>query len=327
MARSPRVIVVGAGVAGIATGVALRDAGFHDFRIIEKADDVGGVWQWNRYPGLSCDVPSQIYQFSFATKPDWPRVFATQPQIQGYMRDVVDRSGLREHLTLGTEVRAARFDGTGWEVTTDAGTERCDFLICATGILHHPNVPDIPGRDEFEGDVVHTARWDPGTETAGRRIAVVGNGSTGVQVVTALQPVAERLTLYSRSPQWVIGAPTDATQPRALTWALRSDAVARVAYRAGLASSGLLVDVVTRPTWRRRAVQSLARRHLGRLRDPVLRERLRPDYEPLCKRQVVSGGFHRAIQQPNVEVLRQGIDRFTPAGLVASTATSGRTTS
>ena len=207
--RDPRIVIIGAGVAGIASAYTFQQAGFTNFTILEKGSDVGGVWHWNRYPGLTCDVPSHIYQFAFAPKPDWSHIWAGGQEIQEYHRDVVERFGLDNHLRLNTEVTALHYDQDAhtWTVTTENDTLTADFVICATGVLHHPFTPDIPGMDAFEGTVVHTARWDPELETAGKRIAVIGTGSTGVQVVSALQPDAERLTHFVRSPQWVLWAP------------------------------------------------------------------------------------------------------------------------
>lgn len=143
--REPKVVIIGAGVAGIATAATLREAGFTDLTVLEKGTDVGGVWHWNRYPGLTCDVPSQMYQFSFAPKPDWSRVFAPGEEIQRYLRDVVDRLDLARHLRLGAEVVGAEFTGAGWRISVaDGSTLEADFLIAATGVLHHPFTPDIP---------------------------------------------------------------------------------------------------------------------------------------------------------------------------------------
>ena len=316
--RDPKIIVIGAGVAGITMGVVLRRHGYENFRIIEKAEDVGGVWQWNRYPGIACDVPSVIYQFSFNTNPEWSHVFAPGAEIQRYMRDTVTEFDLDRHLTLGTEVTSARFVDDGWDVTmSDGTTDRCDFLVAATGVLHHPNEPEFPGREDFRGDVVHSARWDPSIETAGKRIAVVGNGSTGVQLIGALCEEAENVTLYSRSPQWVINAPTGIRQPGIFKFLLRRGPIASLTYRFGLLWSGVLADLTLKPTWRRRAVQNLARRQLRSIPDPEVREAIEPDYQPLCKRQVISGSYHKTVQRDDVTVLRQGVERFTEKGLVA----------
>jgi cation diffusion facilitator CzcD-associated flavoprotein CzcO len=171
MSREPRIVIIGAGVAGIATAVTLQREGFHDFTILEKGADVGGVWHWNRYPGLTCDIPSQLYQFSFAPKPDWTGMFARGDEIQRYLRDVVARFDLDKHLRLNSEVVSTEFTGSAWQIGTADGAElEADFVIAATGVLHHPFTPDIPGLDTFTGDVVHTARWVDEIATSGRRI-------------------------------------------------------------------------------------------------------------------------------------------------------------
>jgi cation diffusion facilitator CzcD-associated flavoprotein CzcO len=321
MTREPRVVIIGAGIAGIATAVTLQRAGFGDFTILEKGSDVGGVWHWNRYPGLTCDVPSQLYQFSFAPKPDWSGLFAPGAEIQRYLCDVVDGFGLGDRLRLNTEVESANFTGSDWRVTTSDGVElEADFVIAATGVLHHPFTPDIPGLDTFAGDVVHTARWDDDTITDGRRIAVIGTGSTGVQVVSALQPGAARISHLVRSPQWVMWAPMGLRQPAAVGRLLRKrPAVHRKLYGVFLWGSGILADITTRPSWRRRLVQAYARWSLRtQVRDPELREELTPDYQPLCKRQVVSSSYYRAIRAGNAEVVTAPIDRVTPRGIALS---------
>lgn len=175
--RDPRIVIVGAGLAGIAAAHTFARAGFTDFTICEKGWDVGGVWHWNRYPGPRCDVPSQIYQFAFAPKPDWKHVWATGEEIQRYHRDLIESLHLDQHLRLGCEVTAAVLIGNHWRVSTvDGGEIDADFVVAATGVLHHPFIPDIPGLDSFGGPVVHTARWRD-VDTAGKRVAVIGTRS------------------------------------------------------------------------------------------------------------------------------------------------------
>ncbi|OBA90639.1 monooxygenase [Mycobacteriaceae bacterium 1482268.1] len=318
MSREPRIVIIGAGVAGVATAVTLQRAGFHGFTILEKGADVGGVWHWNRYPGLTCDVPSQLYQFSFAPKPDWTGIFAPGDEIQCYIGDVVRRFGLEDRLRLNSEVVSTVFTGTTWRVTTaDGAQQEADFVVAATGVLHHPFTPDVPGLASFGGDVVHTARWDDGIETRGRKIAVIGNGSTGVQIVSALQRRAERITHFVRTPQWVMWAPVGSRQPRTLGGLLRRFPTANRRLYAGLLwGSGILADVTTRPSWRRRLIQSYARWSLrAQVRDRALRQRLTPDYQPLCKRQVVSDTYYPAIQSDNAELVTSAIERITPRGI------------
>lgn len=318
--REPRVIVIGAGVAGITTAYVLRERGFTDITVLEKGSDVGGVWYWNHYPGLRCDVPSQIYQFGFAPKPDWQHTWATGTTIARYHRDVVDQLGLAPLIRLDTEVTDLVWDETGhWSATTAAGqTLIADFVICATGVLHHPFIPDIPGLGDFAGPVVHTARWDDDLDTAGKRIAVIGTGSTGVQVVSALQPDAASIDHYVRSAQWILWAPMSIRQfPGVGSVLARFPGLHRALYRMmALGGSALLTDVTTRPSWRRRAVQQYARACLRiQVRDKELRAKLEPDYQPLCKRQVVSGSYYRAIGADNAELVTEGIAEVTAGGI------------
>lgn len=320
MSREVRIVIIGAGMAGIATAYTLQQAGFTNFTILEKGSDVGGVWHWNRYPGLTCDVPSQIYQFSFAPKPDWSHIWATGEDIQRYHHDVMERFGLDAHLRCDTEVTEARYDSTAtaWTLTTaDGDTLTADFVICATGVLHHPSIPDIPGMDTFGGQIVHTARWDPEVETDGRRVAVIGTGSTGVQVVSALQPKARTLLHFARSPQWILWAPMSLRQSSVLAKVLhRRPGWHDFLFRRLQWGSNILADVVTTPSWRRKLVQSYARWSLAaQVRDRTLRAKLTPDYEPLCKRQVVSGTYYRAIKRPNASLVDDPIQEFTPTGI------------
>jgi cation diffusion facilitator CzcD-associated flavoprotein CzcO len=321
MSREPRIVIVGAGVAGIATAVTLQHAGFRDFTIVEKGADVGGVWYWNHYPGLTCDVPSQLYQFSFAPKPDWSKVFAPGGEIQRYLREVVERFDLDDRIRLNAEVISAVFIDPTWHIeTADGARFEADFLIAATGVLHHPFTPDIPGLNTFGGDVVHTARWDDRIATRDRRIAVIGTGSTGVQIVSALQRDAGHIKHFVRTPQWVIWAPMGLAQPALLGNVLRRlPALHRRLYSGLLAGSRILTDIAVRPTWQRRLAQNYARRCLRiQIRDRALRDRLTPDYQPFCKRQVMSASYYRAIRSRNADVVTAAIDEFTPRGIRTS---------
>lgn len=306
-ARNPKIVVIGAGLAGITTAHVLREHGFSDITVLEKGTDVGGVWHWNQYPGLCCDVPSQIYQFRFAPKPDWNHIFASGAEIQQYHRDVVDRLGLTPLIRLNTEVVAAQWQDPQqvWTVTAaGGGVYTADFLICATGVLHHPSAPNIAGLDDFAGAVVHTACWDDGLDTTGKRVAVIGTGSTGVQIVSALQPGAASLRHYVRTPQWILWAPTSLPQlPGVAAVLSRLPRLHTAIYDLLLWGSGILADITTRPSWRRRAAQAYARLCLRlQVRDKTLRKKLTPDSQPLCKRQVVSGTYYQAIQSANAEL-------------------------
>lgn len=315
----PRIVVIGAGVAGISTAHVLQEQGFTDWVVLEKGADVGGVWFWNHYPGLTCDVPSQIYQFAFAPKPDWERIWATGPQIQRYHRDVVEQLGLQDRIRCNTEVLAAEFDDASatWSLTLNTGeTMTADFVVCATGVLHNPAIPDIEGLADFEGDVVHTARWDDSLVTEGRRIAVIGTGSTGVQVVSALQPKAKHLTHFVRSPQWVLWAPMRLPQIGLVSELFkRAPKVLDHVHQGLLWGSGILADIATKPSWRRSAVQAYARLSLRAQLPSALRKDLTPEDEPLCKRQVVSGTYYAALKARNASLVTDGIERIEPSGI------------
>lgn len=237
-----------------------------------------------------------------------------------YHRDVVTSLGLGDRIRLNTEVVAAQWEEhtSRWTLILSAGAEiEADVLVCATGVLHHPAIPDIRGLDEFDGAVVHTARWDDSVATAGKHVAVIGTGSTGVQVTSALQHSVASIAHYVRSPQWILWAPMSLRQRRVVAKLLaRFPAAHDRMYRGLIWGSGILADIATRPSWRRRAVQGYARLCLRlQVRDEALRARLTPDYQPLCKRQVVSGTYYRAIQADNAELVTDRIDEVTPTGI------------
>src|SRR6201994_742025 len=315
--RDPRIVVVGAGMAGIAVAHVLKQSGFNDFTILEKGSDVGGVWHWNRYPGLRCDVPSYGYQYAFAPKPDWKHVWATGHEIQQYHHDLIEDLQLESHLKLGCEVTSAVFAENRWRLSIAGGDEiDADFVVAATGILHHPFIPDIPGLDSFDGPVVHTARWTD-IDTTGKRDAVIGTGSTGVQVFSALQPDAAHITHFARTPQWVMWMPMSLRQPRFVARILQAlpkqHKVVRLSQRIG---SDYLVDLVTRPTWRRRLAQRYGWVCLRMMvRDKALRAQLTPDYQPFCKRQVLSGNYYRRISKPNASFVSEPIAEAINTGL------------
>jgi cation diffusion facilitator CzcD-associated flavoprotein CzcO len=311
-ARRATVGVIGAGVSGLAMGLRLQRAGV-PFTIFEKGPEVGGTWRDNRYPGLSIDVPSPLYTFAGHRHPGWRRWMPDQPEILDYHRDVATRTGVREHIRFDSEVVAATWTGAEWEVGTVAGdTERFRVLVCATGFLHHPRIPDFEGLAEFAGELVHSARWRDEIVTAGRRVGVVGNGSTGVQLVTALGGVASHVTMFQRTPQWI--------------FPLANFDIPGVARRVG--ASDRLVDGLlwfadwfvggasVKEDWRRRVVDQIARAHLRTVRDPELRAKLTPRDASLCKRPVVSTRFYKVVQRDDVDVVTAPIARVVPEGIV-----------
>lgn len=315
--RQPSVAIVGAGMSGLCAAINLRRAGIHDVTLFEKANEVGGTWRENTYPGLTCDVPSRLYQFTFATNPDWSRYFSPGYEIQAYFTDLAKRYQVSERVRFGTEVVGARFDGQRWIVETSGGEKRrVDFLISATGFLHHPKIPDIAGMDDFSGSVFHSARWDHGVELRNRRVAVIGTGSTGVQLVCGLAGNASKVSLFQRTAQWVCPLPNP-RYPRLTHFSHRVfPELDRLAYHGYQVAYDYFAAALVKEDWRRRWVAALCRAHLRTVRDPVLRKALTPDYTPMCKRLVISGGFYRAMQREDVELVTAPIDHVGPRGVV-----------
>lgn len=321
--RNPSIAIIGAGMSGIAMAISLLEDGFTDVTLYEKANDIGGTWRDNTYPGLACDVPSRFYQYTFAPKPDWSHLFSPGREIFEYLSSVVDEYGLRDRIRFGTTVVEACFDDDDrWTLVLDSGDQqRVDFAISATGVLREPAYPAIAGIETFNGPVMHSARWDNGVDMVGKRVAVIGTGSTGVQLVCGLAASVARLELFQRSAQWILPLPN--LPYSGVTKALhrRIPQLDRVGYLEYRAAFEWLSKALVEPGWRRTAIQLVCRLNLRTVSDPALRERLTPDYQPLCRRLVISSGFYRAMQRPNVELVTTRIDRIVPQGVVTSDGT------
>jgi cation diffusion facilitator CzcD-associated flavoprotein CzcO len=316
--RTPRVAIIGAGMSGIGMAAKLRLAGIESFRIYEKWDDVGGTWHANTYPGLSCDIPSRYYSYTFAPNPDWSHVYSPGREIWAYLDRVARDFELRDRISLRTEVSEARWLDGRWLLRTADGEEaEYDFIVTAAGGLVHTVKPDISGLDSFGGSVFHSAEWDHSVALQGRRIAVVGTGSTGVQLTRALAPIAARFELYQRTPQWVLPLP-NRRYSRPTRWLHRRfPALNRIAYRCWQIQ---LERTLGRATVKRGLARSLTsaacRLHLRSVRDPELRRRMTPGYEPMCKRLVMATNFYSQFERPTVELVDAGIDHVEPRGIV-----------
>lgn len=316
MRREPRIVIVGAGMSGLCQAILLDRAGFRDVTILEKADRPGGTWRDNRYPGLTCDVPSHLYQYSFDLNPSWSRFFSPGPEIQSYFERSARRHNLERLIRYHTEVVDAHHTGLSWRLTTRAGdTLDADFLILATGFLHRPSVPDFAGMDDFGGRMVHSARWSEDIDVRGKRIAVVGNGSTGVQLISAVAGVAAHATLFQRTPQWVARLPNPPIPPAARSALRRSRLLSTALRRAEDESFEIFSVFLTRPGLRRSMVNRLCLRNLASVADPALRAKLTPDYRPGCKRLIIHPDFYRQVQRSDVSVETAAIDRFEERGI------------
>lgn len=314
-----RVAVLGAGMAGVAAAIALREWGADQVVVYEKGDRIGGTWRENTYPGVACDVPAHLYSYSFAPNPEWTHTFAPGPEIRDYFEAVARRHGVAAAVRFGTEVTGLAWRGGRWHLTTAAGEEdTADVVVAATGVLHHPRLPDIEGLGTFAGPCFHTARWDHAVPLAGARVGVVGTGSSAVQVVTALAGTADEVRLFQRTAQWVLPFPNDPV-PEETRARYRRDPGAMAALRADLSAAftaGFANAVVDAGSPALARLEALCRDNLERaVADPDLRERLRPDYRPGCKRLVLSAGFYDAVQRPEVTLVTDAIAAVEPAGV------------
>jgi cation diffusion facilitator CzcD-associated flavoprotein CzcO len=318
MESSYEVAIIGSGFGGLGMAIRLKQAGVHGLTILEKADELGGTWRDNTYPGAACDVPSHLYSFSFEPRTDWARRYATQPEILDYLRHCARKYGVLPHIRFGTEVTEARFDEDAgvWRISTTGGELTARVLISACGQLNRPALPDIPGRDAFEGVAFHSARWDHSAKLDGRRVAVIGTGASAIQFVPELAKRVDRLYLFQRSAPYVIdkadrvytdlGRALMRTVPgwyplsRATIYALfEARALGFVKY------PGLMAPVVRR-----------FRKNLNtHVPDPGLREALVPDYPMGCKRILISNDYYPALIRPHVELVTDPIERVTARGV------------
>ncbi len=320
--RSPKVAIIGAGFGGLGAAVALRRAGVDDLVIVEAADGVGGTWRRNTYPGAACDIQSHLYSFSFAPNRSWSRTYARQPEILAYLESVADEFDLRRHLMLDTTVRTLRWNqhARAWECRLDcngnSATLTADVVVCAIGLFGSARLPDIDGLTRFAGPVLHTAQWDHQLDLAGRNVAVIGTGASGVQVVPELAKTAGRVTVFQRTPPWMVpkdDRPYSATElarfrrsPVALRrtrwqiWKFQHDNTATFADD----------PVVTART-------QIATSFLDRtVDDEPLRRALTPDYPFRCKRVLLGDDYYRALQRDNVELVTEPIARIEEASVI-----------
>lgn len=319
--RRLRIAVIGAGMAGILAAIRLKPCG-HEVVVFEKADRIGGTWRENTYPGLTCDVPAHAYTYSFAPNPEWSSFLAPGAEIQRYFENVVRGHGIAPLIRFSTAVTTCVFDDERrrWTLTDSHGkTEDFDVVVAATGVLHHPNMPALPGLERFAGDAFHSARWDHSVPLDGRRIAVVGSGSTGVQIISALAGRAARLFHIQRTPQWIMPMPNEpySDEQRA---AFRADPALIDEMRYGEQYTGLVrrftEAIIDKDSPEIQQIEAIVRDNLERsVRDPQLREALRPRYRAACKRLIYSPDYYDKLQQPGVEAVIGEIDRIEPEGV------------
>ena len=315
---SKRFAIIGAGMSGILTAIKLKQRGIRDFTIYEKAGGLGGTWRDNTYPGLSCDVPSHVYAYSFELKADWSHRFSPGAEIQGYFEGVARKYELDSHIRFNSEIVRAEYRDGRWHLSIKGGaTDVVDFVICATGVLHHPTYPDIPGLGDFEGACFHTARWDHSVPLEGKRVGIIGTGSTAIQIVPALTDTVSKLTLFQRTAQWILPLANPAYSEDEKAMYRTSPERLRQSYDYW---SARFVDTFARAVIgdqdELRKIEEACRTNLEEnVADPDLRRRLTPNYRAACKRLIMSDTFYPAMQKPNVALVTDGIDRIEAGGV------------
>ncbi len=318
MTEHVRACIVGAGFSGIGAAISLRRAGVVDLAILERGSQVGGAWRANTYPGCACDVQSRLYELAVAPWPGWTRKFAGQAEIRDYLEQVVEIFGLGSDIRLDTEVLRAHWDDGAlvWQISTTRGDLTADVLISACGGLTEPEYPRVPGAEDFQGPIMHTARWDHGVDLAGKRVAVVGTGASAIQVIPAIAPEVDELLVMQRTPPWVLPR-RDRAVPEWYRSALAAVPPLQQAMR-GASSWAREVQLLsfTRQGPFRALGERMARRHLEKqVPDPALRAKVTPHYDMGCKRILVSDDYYPALMRANVTVT-PALARITPHGVV-----------
>jgi len=316
-----RYAIVGAGMAGILAAIKLSQKG-EAFTVFEKAERIGGTWRENRYPGLTCDVPAHAYTYSFEPYPDWQAYYATGGEIQTYFEKVVDKYAIRPAIRFGAEVTALDWDDAAaeWTVTLASGERQVfDVVIAASGVLHYPRIPEIPGLDSFAGPAFHTARWDDTAPIDDAKVGLIGCGSTGIQIVTAINTRVANLVHFQRSPQWIMPVPqfSYSEEERA---AFRADPALIDAIRFSdeyIGNVRRFTDAITDIDGpQMKAIEEACLQNLeNSIKDPVLKEKLRPTYRAACKRLIYSWCYYDAVQHPAVFVETGRIARVEPSGV------------
>jgi cation diffusion facilitator CzcD-associated flavoprotein CzcO len=314
------IAIIGAGFAGIGTAIQLKKAGIHDFTIFERASEIGGTWRDNTYPGAACDVPSHVYSFSFEPNPNWSRVYSESHEIQAYLLGLVDRWQLRGHLRLECEIVEARFDETAgtWSLTTDSGDcTTARVVVSGVGGLVDPAFPDIKGRESFAGEICHTARWNHDYDLTGKRVAVIGTGASAVQVVPSIAPQLAKLSVFQRTPGWVMPKPDKVYSERARKFYGRFPLALRLSrfVKYWLSEiTGPLVFLDSKRLSKLGEMASLAHLKAG-VNDPELRAKLTPDFQFGCKRILVSDDYWPTFERENVELVTEPIAEIRRDGV------------
>jgi cation diffusion facilitator CzcD-associated flavoprotein CzcO len=314
-------LIVGAGFAGLAAAIKLQEAGERDFVVIEKDSDVGGTWHINTYPGAECDVPSQLYSYSFALNPDWSKVYSPQQEIWEYTKRVAEGAGVLDRFVFDTAVVAAAWDEAAqrWRVTTTGGEYAARTVISGSGGLSEPRLPEIDGIDTFQGEIFHSARWNHDVDLTGKRVAVIGTGASAIQLVPELQKVVGHLDVYQRTPNWVI--PRNEREFTSIEKAIfrRVPGAQRVARAAVYTQLETRAPAFTRFPALLKVVENQCKKNIAKsIKDPDLVSKVTPTYRAGCKRILISNAWYPALASDNVDLITEPIAKVTGDAVVTA---------
>lgn len=316
------VAIIGTGFAGLGMAIQLKQNGIDNFLVFEKAGSVGGTWRDNHYPGCACDVQSHLYSFSFAPNPEWSRMYSPQPEIRAYLERCTDQFGVRPHVRFHHELARAVFDDAAgvWNLEmADGRRYRARTLISGMGGLSRPAWPNIPGIETFQGKAFHSQLWEHDYDLRGKRVAVIGTGASAIQFVPQIAPKAGRLDLYQRTPPWILPKP-DRKVSRAEHWLFRHLPFTQKLVRTSIywMLESRVLGFVVHPKLMK-TVERMARHHIKRrIADPVLRDKVTPDYTIGCKRILISNDYYPALTRENVDVITTGIARVESNAIVTT---------
>jgi cation diffusion facilitator CzcD-associated flavoprotein CzcO len=317
MSGRPSIAVVGGGFGGVGAAAMLRREGYEDVTVFEKGERVGGVWQHNTYPGAACDIPSHLYEYSFAPN-SWSRRYSPGREIRAYVEGVANRFGVLDKIRTGTEVKSARWDEERgrWRLQTSAGSHEADFLVTACGQLSVPKVPKLPGLDEFEGPAFHTAEWRHDVDLAGKRVAVIGTGCSAIQVVPAIQPKVAKLDIYQRSPGWTFPKGDREYSPLARAAFKRFPVLRRLDRASVFAFNEFGAAAMTSQRWLLPILRAIGKHQItSAVSDPELRRKVTPSDEIGCKRIMLTDDWYPTLTKPNVELVVEGVEAVTATGV------------
>jgi len=322
VSHQPRVAIIGSGFGGMVVALRLQQQGLTDFTIYEKADDLGGTWRDNTYPGAACDIPSHLYSISFEPKPDWSRRYPPQQEIFDYMESVYERRGLHSHSRFGTNITELRFDEAHnvWQISTTDDEIEADVVVVCTGLLNKPHVPEIAGLDDFDGAVWHSMEWDHEHDLRGERVAVIGTGASSIQFTPEIAPYAANTTVFQRTAPWIVPR-DDRPYARWRQWMYRYAPAMRRIHRAKIyfRQEMLALGLLGRARWMLKGAEKMASDFIEQqVPDPVLREKVTPNYEFGCKRVIVSDDWYPTLNRADVDLVTEGIDRVVADGIVTT---------